>query len=795
MRKPNSQPTRFIFTIALVPLFTLGFFSIFGSNQIISKSSSTSLDVPLTIIEGTVPLSEELRGILQTALEEASQEVAFESEYFAPTDLEDQEDWVFVSMVGLSNIPESQQWNILDHGSWFGHVLIHYQAGIFSQAAVVGTQKYNTLVNGTPDSLISRSAKLELTGEALPSAEAGGYIFPYPSGYRIHYGSSGVHGGWSMYGVDLGSNGDTSAGNVPNYLIASADGTVTYKCVLSGSGKSATVRIGDFLYAHLLGSTVSLNLGDFVSQGDYLGRLKTGTFDELPCGYAYQSDNWFHVHFGFLDDPLTLGNWSLDTTGSEIWTNGSNTWPVSTWKMIGSSICATVTDVPQAECEVLRDLYYATGGGAWVDQTGWLESDQVCTWYGISCSSGHITEINLATNNLSGSLTTNFSGLTSLSRLEISGNPGLTGDISTVINHLPTGLNFLILRGNSLAGIIPPAIANFTNLFELALENNDLSGDLTTIIGYLPANLYFLYLDGNNFTGTIPTSVSNLTHLGALTVGINQLSGDLGTIIAALPASLNFLSINDNNFSGTIPSSISNLTNLFLLDISQNPALAGTVPVSITGLGLSLFDFQDTPLCEPIDPTYDAWKAGVTYYYPGQCGAEILTNNSFETYIPISWQDGKQLNPADGPDCGAGNAHTGSCAVHFEGDGSSKRVFMRYKLAGVAGDNFNLSIYRMGLSVPAADGAFIKATLYYNDGTEEVFKVNLDTGNLANWEQFTLPFSAAKDYKRVNIDMFYKKASGTLWLDDISLTRNGGAELLENTSFEIYKPDDYIRSV
>ncbi|MEJ2486507.1 MAG: hypothetical protein P8Y68_12310, partial [Anaerolineales bacterium] len=121
--------------------------------------------------------------------------------------------------------------------------------------------------------------------------------------------------------------------------------------------------------------------------------------------------------------------------------------------------------------------------------------------------------------------------------------------------------------------------------------------------------------------------------------------------------------------------------------------------------------------------------------------------------------------------------------------------FMRYKLGGVAGDNFMLSVYRKGVSVPAADGAYVKATLYYKDGTQEVFKVNLDTGTIGTWEQFTLPFSATKDYKRVNIDLFYKKASGTMWLDDISLKRNGSAELLENTSFETYKPDDYILSV
>jgi hypothetical protein len=169
---------------------------------------------------------------------------------------------------------------------------------------------------------------------------------------------------------------------------------------------------------------------------------------------------------------------------------------------------------------------------------------------------------------------------------------------------------------------------------------------LGTIIGYLPTNINFLYLDGNSFTGTIPASVSNLTHLGALTVGINQLSGDLDTIIEALPASLTFLSINDNNFSGTIPSSISSLTNLFMLDVSQNPALTGTIPLSITGLGLTLFDFQDTALCEPVDPTYVTWKANVPYYYPGPCvppedkaGLNAPTGTIFEQSPTYNWNE------------------------------------------------------------------------------------------------------------------------------------------------------------
>lgn len=172
---------------------------------------------------------------------------------------------------------------------------------------------------------------------------------------------------------------------------------------------------------------------------------------------------------------------------------------------------------------------------------------------------------------------------------------------------------------------------------------------------------------------------------------------------------------------------------------------------------------------------------------------EKLTNTSFETYIPIGWQDGRQIVSTEGPDCGFGNAHTGNCSWRFNGDGSSKRIFMRFKTpGGLKGDSFVLSIYRKGLSVPAADGAFVKAIFFYTDGSQGSFKFNLDTGNLTTWEQFTLPFVAARDYKRVKIALFYKKASGSMLLDDISLTKNGGGELLENISFETYKPDDWI---
>ena len=85
--------------------------------------------------------------------------------------------------------------------------------------------------------------------------------------------------------------------------------------------------------------------------------------------------------------------------------------------------------------------------------------------------------------------------------------------------------------------------------------------------------------------------------------------------------------------TGGIPASISNLSNLYYIDLAENPGLSGTIPLEITTLSLSSFDFQKTFLCEPVDPGYDTWKAGVTLYYPGYCepSVSLLFEDDFET--------------------------------------------------------------------------------------------------------------------------------------------------------------------
>ena len=177
---------------------------------------------------------------------------------------------------------------------------------------------------------------------------SGEYRFPWYPGTRMQYGQRGVHDngfpghtpGWLA--VDLVSDGDTGAGHAPNLLLASAAGTISYKCEPDRrqGERTTAVRIGNLMYTHLLNSA-DLYEGRSVFQHEVLGQLESGTFNET-CGYADQQDDHFHVHLGFPDTgTITFEDWTLNMA-SGVWQRGSETRGIGGWFEAGG----TFVDVP-----------------------------------------------------------------------------------------------------------------------------------------------------------------------------------------------------------------------------------------------------------------------------------------------------------------------------------------------------------------------------------------------------------------------------------------------------------------
>ena len=123
--------------------------------------------------------------------------------------------------------------------------------------------------------------------------------------------------------------------------------------------------------------------------------------------------------------------------------------------------CGTVSQISLVECQALVALYTDTNGISWTTNTDWLATTTPCSWFGITCTAGRVTELKLGGNALTGTIPPEIGNLTNLTRL--------------------------ILSSNALTGTIPPEIGNLTNLRELQLQENLLSGTVQLSVAQVMA--------------------------------------------------------------------------------------------------------------------------------------------------------------------------------------------------------------------------------------------------------------------------------------------------------------------
>ena len=140
--------------------------------------------------------------------------------------------------------------------------------------------------------------------------------------------------------------------------------------------------------------------------------------------------------------------------------------------------------------EVLIDVYQATNGDHWKNNTNWGDAavGPCSGWYGVDCSlTGAVTGVWLVNN-------------------------GLTGHVpAKLLSALPL-LWHLDLSTNHLTGTLPSELGNLILLRMLHLNTNHPKGPIPWQLGNLSL-LQQLWLDGNGLTGSIPGSLSSLTSL------------------------------------------------------------------------------------------------------------------------------------------------------------------------------------------------------------------------------------------------------------------------------------------
>lgn len=191
--------------------------------------------------------------------------------------------------------------------------------------------------------------------------------------------------------------------------------------------------------------------------------------------------------------------------------------------------------VPQTELDALKDFYQATKGENW-DQK-WNLDNSIASLPGLTVIDGHVTEIRMLFNNLSGTIPASLGNLTQLKVLELSFNE-LNGEIPQSLGRLKN-LEVLALNGNKLTGAIPASLGSLYQLKQLHLSSNDLSGDLPVELNELVSLEVFNVFD-NDLSGKLPSALANNRNMREFIVAENRF--DKSDEIS------NILLINSGNF-------------------------------------------------------------------------------------------------------------------------------------------------------------------------------------------------------------------------------------------------------
>ncbi len=275
----------------------------------------------------------------------------------------------------------------------------------------------------------------------------------------------------------------------------------------------------------------------------------------------------------------------------------------------------------------------------------------------------------LSNNDLTGAIPPWLSDFTRLRTLLLHNNE-LTGPIPPQLGGL-SELQLLSLAGNQLSGPIPPELGNLEQLDRLELARNQLSGPIPPELGNL-RRLVTLTLSENLLTGSLPQTFLGLTSL--VTMGCRGTRGacmpatdafrewarqveargsvefpvnipwcdeidrealealyeaangsawtrsdgwlddeDLGEWYGVRTDSVGRVSeldLSGNGLSGYLPDALAQLVNLRELRIRDN-ALAGRLPLALTGLPLEEFDYGGTSLCVADDAGFRGWLSGI----------------------------------------------------------------------------------------------------------------------------------------------------------------------------------------
>ncbi|KAL7133936.1 hypothetical protein ABFS83_12G173000 [Erythranthe nasuta] len=181
--------------------------------------------------------------------------------------------------------------------------------------------------------------------------------------------------------------------------------------------------------------------------------------------------------------------------------------------------------------------------------------------------------LHLNNNHLNGSIPPSFGDFQYLQELDLSRN-NLTGTIPKNLMTLSSLTLSLNLAENQLSGSLPSEVGQLINLGYFDVSENLLSGEIPSTLGSC-VTLERLNMAANSFEGAIPSSFTSLRGLEYLNLSRNNLSGQIPGFFQRL--SFKNLNLSFNQFEGPIPSE-GIFGNASAFSVFGNDKLCGGIP-------------------------------------------------------------------------------------------------------------------------------------------------------------------------------------------------------------------------
>ena len=89
-------------------------------------------------------------------------------------------------------------------------------------------------------------------------------------------------------------------------------------------------------------------------------------------------------------------------------------------RAVASFDCSQVNYMPALECQALVALYEDTDGPGWTNNGGWFSNNTI--WSGAAHVNGHVFLLELASNQLSGTIPSQLANLSDLTEVHLDSN-------------------------------------------------------------------------------------------------------------------------------------------------------------------------------------------------------------------------------------------------------------------------------------------------------------------------------------------------------------------------------------